>query len=165
MNNSVQRYVLIVLAALLLLCLQTSLLNPLPWLGIHFNFLFVLAVFCSVYATFEQRMFAALFCGLLIDFWFSSCSFYTISFIITCNVGQYIFSKFDITRFYFMALIFAGTLLSELLNAALLSLCGIINPINTFSIYGSHILLMILGNSLLALWIYPLFLKSFTEAD
>jgi len=161
MKNDFISYIFIAILGLFLFFLQISIFNPLPWLNLPVNYVVVLALCFSCFAGFTQRITITLYCGLLIDFWFSSCSFYTLSLLIVSGLVSYMSVRTQINYLFIIISIATGTLLTELINASFLGFCLYNTPFNPFLIYQHSILRMIAGNTLLAIIIFPILRKQF----
>src|SRR5687768_9014970 len=123
MKNNIGSYISIALAGLFLFIIQTSIFNPIPWLNIPINFLFVFSLCFASFSDISQRITITLYCGLLIDLWFSSCSFYTISLLIVNSLVSFLSLKTQIDNIFILFSTVVGTLLIELINAAFLGFC------------------------------------------
>jgi hypothetical protein len=161
MRNDIRSYFKVALAGLLLFLLQISIFNTIPWFNIPINFLFVYSLCLSSFAGVSQRIVISLYCGLLIDLWFSSCSFYTISLLIVNSLIAFVSSQTRLDNFFIFIAATTGTLLIELINAAFLGFCLYNTPFNPLLIYHNYILRLLIGNTVFALLIFPIIKRQF----
>lgn len=152
--STIFNYIFTSVIVLLLFMLQTSRLNPLPIVNIPINYLVVISICITCYSKLYQRIFISLFCGILIDLWFSSCSFYTLSLLIANNIIYIFSSQTKVGRLFIFAAVFIGTIMVELINASLLGFCLYTTPFNPFIIYKQYILKLSIGNTFFAMMIF-----------
>ena len=156
MKDNIFNYIISVISIVILFMLQTSNLNPLPILHIPINYLVVISICISCYSRLANRILVSLFCGLFIDIWFSSCSFYTLSLLIINNIISIFSSQTKVGRLFILLAVFAGTIIIELVNASLLGFCLYTTPFNPFVIYKQYIMKLSIGNTIFAMLIFPL---------
>src|SRR5436190_23977904 len=113
MRSYISTYIYVGLLGLFLFFLQASTLNPLPYVNIPVNYLFVLSFCFASFSGITQRLAISLYCGLLIDLWFSSCSFYTISLLIVNSLIAFVSLRTQIDNFLIFISTILGTLLVE----------------------------------------------------
>lgn len=154
MKTNIFNSILISIIAYLLFTLQTSTLNPLPIINIPINYLVVFSIGISCYSGTFQRIFVSLLCGILIDLWFSSCSFYTLSLLIINNIISIFSSQTKVGRFFIFVSVFLGTILIELINASLLGFCLYTTPFNPFIIYKQYVIKLSIGNTFFSMIIF-----------
>lgn len=140
--------------AFLLFMLQTSTLNPLPIINIPINYLVVFSIGIACYSGLYQRILVSILCGLFIDIWFSSCSFYTLSLLIVNNLISIFSSQTKVGRLFIFLAVFLGTIIIELINASLLGFCLYTSPFNPFIIYKQYIIKLSIGNTFFGMIIY-----------
>lgn len=160
MKSNIFNYCLSIVLGLLLFMLQISSLNPIPIINLPINYLVVISICISCYSKLSQRILISLYCGFLLDLWFSSCSFYTLSLLIVNNIISVFSSQTKVGRFFILLAAFIGTLMIELINASLLGFCLYTTPFNPFIIYQQYILKLAIGNTIFSMLIYSL-LNSF----
>jgi hypothetical protein len=156
MKANIFNSIFISIIAFILFMLQTSNLNPLPIINIPINYLVVLAISIACYSNTYQRIFVSLLCGILIDLWFSSCSFYILSLLIVNNIISIFSSQTKVGRFFILVAVFVGTILVELINASFLGFCLYTTPFNPFIIYKQYIIKLSIGNVSFSMIIYNL---------
>ncbi len=156
MKNSLGTYIIVIFSGLIFLFLQSSLLNPIPILNLPVNFLFVLSVCLSISSSLYQRIFIALYFGLLIDFWFSTCSYYTLSILIINNIIYNLALNAKQNTLFVVAATFFGTVVIELVNASMIGFCLYSTPFNPYLVYKHAIFWLVIGNTLFAWLIFPI---------
>jgi hypothetical protein len=155
MKNNIGTYIIVIFFGLLFLFLQASILNPLPIVHLPVNYLFVLSVCLSISSTISQRIFLSLFFGLLLDYWFSSCSFYTLSMLIINSLIFNLSVNAKQNVLFIILATFTGTLLIELVNASLIGFCLYTTPFNPYLAYKHGVFKMVFGNTLFSWLIFP----------
>ena len=164
MKNNIVIYLSLIVSVFLFFFLQTSRLNPIPIINLPINYLVVISLCISLFIpNIYQRVFLSLFCGLLIDFWFSSYSFYSLSLVIINNLIAIFSSKARIDKIIVTGIAFVGTVLIELINASLLSFCMYGKPSNPFVIYQHNIFKLAIGNTIFSLILFSFVNKYFLE--
>lgn len=160
MKNNFITYILIIISVIFFFFVQISNFNPLPIIHIPINYLIVISICISIFSSLSQRIFISLFCGLLIDLWFSSCSFYTLSLLIVNNLIATIVPKTMVGRLFILLSASLGTILIELINASLLGFCLFTTPFNPFVILQKNIIKVVIGNTIFSLIVFSV-IKSF----
>lgn len=154
MRTNIFSTIFIISVVFLFFMLQTSNLNPLPIIDIPINYLVVLSIGIACYSSLYQRIFVSVLCGIFIDLWFSSCSFYTLSLLIVNNIISVFSAQTKVGRLFIFLSVFLGTALVELINASLLGFCLYTTPFNPFIIYKQYIVKLSIGNTFFAMIIY-----------
>jgi len=134
MKNSFLTYFFLALSAFLLFFLQVFALNPIPYFKFPVNFLTAFSICVCLFANVSQRWFISIFCGLLMDVWFSSCSFYTLSLLIVNTIVVYLALQTQVSYPFIIISSALGTAMVELINASLLGFCFFNENFNPFTI-------------------------------
>ncbi len=156
MKDNLFNYTISLFIVIFLFMLQTSNLNPIPIVNIPVNYLVVISICISCYSKLSNRILISLLCGLFIDIWFSSCSFYTLSLIIINSLISLFSSKTKVGMLFIYLAVFVGTVTIEIVNASLLGFCLYTTVFNPFVIYKKYIITLSIGNTIFAIITFPI---------